>query len=250
MSANGTIPSPEDDRDWIAESIFPAKNELNLPKTLDLRSKMKAARNQKSRGTCAAFTGAAMKEYQERLDVSYNKHMSPEFIYFHRVTKPDSGMYGRNVMKILKDYGCAQEYMFPYRKSDPDKVSKKVYKDAENFKIISYARVYTIEGFKKALYKNGPCYISFPTYKHRPEFWRAGKDEKRSGGHAVCCVGYTKDGFILRNSWGEGWNGNGHVLYPFDEWGIQWEVWSSIDGSSTVPDPPPQLCSNKSCIVV
>ncbi|KKK76528.1 hypothetical protein LCGC14_2862730, partial [marine sediment metagenome] len=57
MLANATIPSPEDNRDWIAESIFPAKNELNLPKTLDLRSKMKTPRNQKSRGTCAAFTG-------------------------------------------------------------------------------------------------------------------------------------------------------------------------------------------------
>nr|QBK86252.1 MAG: papain family cysteine protease [Marseillevirus LCMAC102] len=249
MVANKTIQSPEDSRDWTAETIF---SELNLPKTLDLRSKMKAPRNQKSRGTCAAFTGAAMKEYQEKTDVSYDNYMSPDFIYFHRETKPGSGMHGRNVMKILKEYGCAQEYMLPYAKSDRTDISKKVYTDAKNFKILSYARVYTIEGLKKALYKNGPCYISFPTYKHRPEFWRAEKDEQRIGGHAVCCVGYTKDSFILRNSWGKDWNRTGHVLYPFVEWGKHWEVWSAIDDQSAVPDPPPklQLCLNKMCNLI
>ena len=31
------LKSPDDSRDWIAESIYPSKDELNLPKELDLR---------------------------------------------------------------------------------------------------------------------------------------------------------------------------------------------------------------------
>jgi len=33
------------------------------------------------------------------------------------------------------------------------------------------------------------------------------------GGHAVCVVGYTKQGtFIVRNSWGDGWGDNGFAF--------------------------------------
>ena len=37
------------------------------------------------------------------------------------------------------------------------------------------------------------------------------------GGHAVCLVGYTADGFIVRNSWGPGW-GAGGFAYASDDY--------------------------------
>ena len=52
-------------------------------------------------------------------------------------------------------------------------------------------------------------------------------------------VGYNKEGFIVRNSWGSKWNGNGHVIFPYADWGLHWEVWSSIDAES--PKLPPEL---------
>lgn len=249
---NETVKSPDDERDWVAESIYPEKDELKLPKTLDLRPNMTTPRNQGSRGTCAAFTAAAMKEWQERKDVGYEKYLSPEFIYFHRKTKPNAGMYGRNVMEILKNYGCPIEFELPYQKSDVQEISKEVYEKALNFKIKSYASVKTIDGLKTALYKNGPCYISFPTYKNRPEFWRAEPGESRRGGHAVLVVGYNKTGFIIRNSWGENWNGDGHVIYPYSEWGVHWEVWTTIDEKSSVPDEPSDLkkCLRAECQIM
>jgi len=33
--------------------------------------------------------------------------------------------------------------------------------------------------------------------------------ETADGGHAVCIVGYTKDHFIIRNSWGPTWGDKG-----------------------------------------
>lgn len=231
--------SPEDERDWVAESIYPS--DLKVPKTLDLRQRMPSVRNQGSRGTCAAHTASMIKAYQENVDIGINEHMSPEFIYFFREKKPDSGMYGRNVMKILKEKGTVPEYRFPYQSSDPEEIPSEILVQAQNFRIKSYALVKTIEGVKKALFVNGPCYVSFPVYKNRPEFWRAEKGEKRSGGHAVTLVGYNKEGFIVRNSWGSRWNGDGHVIYPYKDWGMHREIWTLIDEKSDQIKTPTRL---------
>jgi hypothetical protein len=52
----------------------------------------------------------------------------------------------------------------------------------------------------------------------------------------VTIVGYTKEGFILRNSWGADWADKGYVIYPFGDFGAHWEIWSTIDESSPEPD--------------
>lgn len=44
------------------------------------------------------------------------------------------------------------------------------------------------------------------------------KAEEADGGHAVAIVGYTKDGFIIQNSWGTGWGYNGFALLPYEDW--------------------------------
>lgn len=54
------VRSPEDKRDWKAESIFKVSS---LPKTLSLISDLQPIRNQGSQGTCAAQTAACMKEW-------------------------------------------------------------------------------------------------------------------------------------------------------------------------------------------
>ena len=101
---------------------------------------------------------------------------------------------------------------------------------AKKYKIKTYARVDTISGLKTALYQSGPCYIAFPVYDNRPEFWRKNDpDAERQGGHAVCVVGYNKTGFIIRNSWGKNWNGDGHVIYPYDEFGAHWSCYAVVD---------------------
>ncbi|MCO6418226.1 C1 family peptidase [Siccirubricoccus sp. KC 17139] len=43
------------------------------------------------------------------------------------------------------------------------------------------------------------------------------KDRARSG-HAVAIVGYTRDGFIIQNSWGPGWGRDGFALLPYEDY--------------------------------
>jgi hypothetical protein len=41
---------------------------------------------------------------------------------------------------------------------------------------------------------------------------------RADSGHAVAIVGYTQDGFIIQNSWGEGWGSGGFALLPYEDW--------------------------------
>ena len=38
------------------------------------------------------------------------------------------------------------------------------------------------------------------------------------GGHAFALVGYTREGFIVQNSWGPGWGVQGFAILPFTDW--------------------------------
>lgn len=226
---SGVHRSPEDPRDFIAESVMRTREVL--PETLDLRKNLKPVRQQGNRGTCAAFAASCMKEYQEYKDVQLNEYFSPEFIYFQRENKPMDGMYLRDLMKILVEEGACLEYECVYDLDDPIKeIDDMAYESASRFTIQSYAKVNTIQGLKQSLYEKGPCVIAFPTYHSDPQFWKPEYDDQiATGGHAVAVVGWTKDGFIIRNSWGEDWGDRGHDIYNFSDFGAHWEIWTTLD---------------------
>ncbi|VVU95084.1 Papain family cysteine protease [seawater metagenome] len=242
LKTNNTIPSPDDNRDWIAESIF--QSNFKLPKSLDYRGSLTTIRNQGSQGSCAAQTAACMKEWQERQDIGYINHMSPQFVYNNRENQASEGMYARDVMKILSIKGCCTELDYPYGKiEDPKEINDGTIKKAKNFKIKSYAKITTINGLKKALLINGPCYIAFPVFNNSMRMWIPKQGEKRDGGHAMTVVGYNNKGFIIRNSWGRSWGDNGYCTYTYDDWGSHWEVWTTIDDTSyEIPNPPIKKC--------
>lgn len=234
------MPSPYDERDWEYEArVVSAVGDITLPKTFKC-DKLRPVKNQGSRGTCVAMSLSCMKEYQEAVDDPrmINELMSPNSVYIYR--QPTSGMYPRNAMKILQEKGMCTERLFPYdRKEEPTKIPKEAVEEAKHYKIKSYARVTTIKGAKEALVEYGPLCVAFPYYSNgTPYFWKKPSvDAKLGGGHAVAIIGWNEKGFILRNSWGEKWNGDGHVIYPYEDWGAHWEIWSAIDEDTDyIPD--------------
>ena len=54
----------------------------------------------------------------------------------------------------------------------------------------------------------------------------------------MCVVGYNKEGFIIRNSWGYDWGDGGYCYMPYSDLGYAWEVWGTID-DNTVIEPKP-----------
>ena len=228
--------SPIDERDWIAEQIHPNSKEIKLPIVLDYRFDQLPIRNQGEQGSCAAHAACVMKEWQELKNINLNEYMSPQFIYNNRENQDGEGMYGRDLMKIMQKMGSVEEDKYKYGKIEtPESIPTSIYNRAKNYRIKGYARIETIEGLKVALKKNGPCYISFPVYNYGKEFWHPEtEDELWWGGHAVAVVAYDTSGFWLKNSWGIKWNGNGYTRYPFEHWGDHWEIFTTIDDTSSI----------------
>lgn len=230
----GALKSPDDLNDFIFEHLAHGPTGFyvsEFPPEFDLRIHAQPSRDQGKRGTCAAFTAAAIKEIQENRDCGFSEWMSPEFIYYHRDNKPASGMYGRNVFQILQRIGSVPEHMYPYSALDTHAPppTAELYEVAAKYRIANYARVTTVDGLKRALLELGPCYLQLPLYQTRPCFWIGAEGEKYNGGHAVAVVGFNKEGFILKNSWGKRWNIDGSIIFPYSDWGLQWECWVSVD---------------------
>ena len=228
--------SKPDDRDFVAESIY--SEDVEIPTELDLRQYLQPIQNQGSQGTCSAQVAACMKEYQEYMDKNLRgdeNKMSPQFIYNLRSEPGMEGMTPRETMKIINKDGVCREFLLPYNSSYglPDTTAMD---DAANFKIKQYAQVNTQDGLKTALVKDGVCYICFPVYNDTQRMWKPRQGEESKGGHAMAVVGYNNDGFIIRNSWGASWGDNGYTLYPYSDWGSHWEIWTSIDNASILPD--------------
>lgn len=222
--------SPTDPRDYMLESIYPKA--VVLPDKWDLRKDMRQIRDQSTQGTCSAQTAGAIKEWQEYVDLGFKEYMSPQFVYNLRPNQDSEGMYPRDTMEILYKIGIVTEKDYPYWTFDP--ITDELKEKATKYKIQGYAQVNTIDSLKKALFANGPCYIAFPVYNpERMEFWKPDyTGQQMMGGHAVTVVGYLKDKFIIRNSWSSEWGDKGYTYYPFNQFGMHWEIWTAIDANS------------------
>jgi C1A family cysteine protease len=238
----------------IPRAIYVGSKSLtaeDTPETLDMRPDLPPVRDQGQQGSCVAQAGVAMKEWQERKDIGYQGRLSPQFIYNLRSNYPNEGMYVVDLMRILTKWGVCQESHLPYQSTTrPSEITQSAYKDALNFRIKSYAEIpygSDISRVKTTLATNGPCVIAFNVYNYTPQFWNQREGDSYIGGHAVAIVGYTKDSFIIRNSWGPDWGDSGYTYYSFNDYSANKhkEIWTSVDDKSEIiPSSPGNRCCN------
>ena len=230
------LASPTDNRDYQAESIFPP--DISLPDEFDPRNSLLPIRNQGAEGSCVAEACAAIREIQEKKNINFEDYFSPQFVYNNRINQDGSGMYTRDAMDILFKKGILAEEDYPYGKIEkPEQISQEVFEKALNYKIKGYAYINTIQILKTAIYRNGACAFSVPVYASSI-MWKPEKlGDVAEGGHCMAAIGYNKEGFILRNSWGDGGANKGYLIFPYEDWGHQLEVWTVIDSESSKPDP-------------
>lgn len=228
--------SPYDERDFVFSNIYKS---IEIPIKVDYRDIMLPIRDQGSQGSCAAMSAAAMKEWQEIKDVELNEYLSPQFIYNSRENKDTEGMTNRDLMKILQNKGVCLETLYPYgTKKEP---SEEAIKQAELFRINNYARIYTLNELKQALFIKGPCIIAVPVYNYTDRMWHKNTEDEFLGGHDMCVVGYDDELNCLwiRNSWGVGFAESGYVKMSYQDFEDAWEWWSSVDLDTTYPPIDP-----------
>jgi C1A family cysteine protease len=232
------LQSPGDARDYQAETIFPS--DLSLPDEFDPRKELLPIRDQGIQGSCVAEASSAMREIQERKSsIDFEDYLSPQFVYNNRMNQDGSGMYPRDSMNILYKKGILAEEDYPYGKIEkPEQISADILTKASNYKILGYAYVNTIQTMKAAIFRSGACAITVSVYNSGNQMWKPIKPgDIVQGGHAMTAIGWTKEGFIIRNSWGTQWGDEGYTIFPYSDWGMQSEVWTVINDESSKPDP-------------
>lgn len=231
------VRSPFDKRDWKVSAIYP--KDIILPKSVDYRPQMQPVRDQGTQGSCLAQSGSAMKEWQEHFDIGLNEYLSPQCVYNLRKDTNEEGMYGRDLMEILKEKGISTEVLFPYESKGLPGMD--VLMNAAIHKIANYAQINTLQELKTSLFLNGPCIICVPVYNYGNRLWKQRPGDSFLGGHGTCLDGYddTIGGFYYRNSWGADWEDHGYTVFPYEDFPLAWEFWASVDAKSYDPPIPP-----------
>lgn len=150
-------------------------------------------KNQGSESTCVPTSISTMFEAMdyEPIDIHY--------IYDNRNNKPKEGMQIREALKFIQK-NLNDSYFQYYRLNSPLQIQ---------YSIVA----------------NGPCIFALPVRSNDYEFW---KGSENLGGHAIVCVGFDDEGFILQNSWGTQWGNYGRTKLKYKDANYIIEAWGIV----------------------
>ena len=228
---NGVVESSYDARD------YKIKADSEFPETFELPYKV-SVKNQGSKPTCVAHALSSLVEYHNLIETGKYRKFSTEFIYGTRNIGYyiGDGMVIRDALKTIQKYGDCYYADCPGNHDTADamkNINEKVeeYRDlAYPHRIGSYYRVRTQEEIKTALMNHGPVVISMTCKDNAyiaDDTYCYPQDAENSGRHCVLVVGWNENGWIIQNSWGALYAGDGYFTLPFD-FKIN-EAWGTTD---------------------
>ena len=222
--------------------------EMVLPPGIDLRPMCSAVENQGDVGSCTANAVVGALEYWQIVNGYKLTDLSRLFVYYNARRMADQegvdlGASMAHVMAALLAYGACAEAAWPYNEANWSvKPPPECYQGTLQFPGMHYARVSANDERKYVLATGLPIIFGMgvPEQAMMVEAARTGylkapdngiwEDPK--GGHAMLIVGYddSLNGWIVRNSWGNGWGKNGHFLIDYRAL----DVYGQPDGYWTV----------------
>jgi len=236
------LPSAKREQDWTADSAHDAGLVALAPPppAKDLREPWWTIGNQEDTGSCVGWASAdsvirwAMAK-AGKLQESAKVRLSPRYIWMASketdefTTRPTSfidsdGTSPKAALDVARRYGVVLESALPFKGGTLYKASASTfYTLAAQRRIASYVTLHPVptppqasllSGWRQWLAFGGPIMTRLDV----DATWdNVGSDGRLTtyrpattrGGHAVALVGYTKDYFIVRNSWGTGWGDRG-----------------------------------------
>ena len=198
----GCTPSVLDGSEYILDDMVEIPSTLKAPIQYSYDRYIQYVKDQGRQPTCVPTSISYLIELKNSFDnISYD--MSIDYIYDIRADKNANGMSIKEALHHMKKVGY---------------ISNKDYKNNSlgSLKTIDYyVKLNSITYIKYSLLSNGPCIFALPVYDSgRNDFWNGNKFE---GGHAICCIGYDENGFILKNTWGGAWGDFGNCYLPYSQ---------------------------------
>lgn len=193
------------------EQIYSIKQGIKIPEAYTYEPYMSPILNQGNESTCVPCSISAHLNWNYNITVKTNKidnGINIKEIYNIRADKNAEGMTIKEALHYLYKHG----------------VSTKV----GPMKIRKYALLKSEISLKQAILMNGPCLAALRVYNFGYEFWDKNLGEYQ-GGHCISIIGWNKNGFIIRNSWGASWGNKGYTLIPYEDFSQFLEMWTIID---------------------
>ncbi len=241
------FPDKIDVRDWFYQpTLSPLPEQFidfdNIPLILD----------QGTEGACTGFALAAVINYHliknKRVSAAsiQKECVSPRMLY-EMARRYDEwpgedyvGSSARGSVKGWTAHGVVKKWQWEDDMTGPSHLDESLAKAAMEVPSGAYYRVMhrNIRDMHAAISETGILYATLmvhqgwvnPQEKGRTyDYLHKNKRKKISlpiierkdradGGHAVAIVGYTREGFIIQNSWGEKWGNKGFALLPYEDW--------------------------------
>jgi hypothetical protein len=248
------IPSKKTESDWSYDNATQAgilRTPAAIPGTKDLREAWWKVNDQGETGSCVGWATADSVlrwTFVKAGKVKPNELVSPRFIWMAAKetdefnSQPttfieDDGTSPKAALDIARKFGAVLDKILPFSTGQlfPDP-AKTFYAIAAKLKIASYFNLGTNLGnWRTWLATKGPIltrlevdatWDNATATKGQLEIYQP---QTARGGHAVSLVGYTTNGFIVRNSWGESWGDNG---FAYASWSYAQAAFTEAYGVS------------------
>lgn len=235
----GCVLSPDDERDYQTKDYVT----MGVRPRTWMPKKLAPVLNQGQVGSCVAHTLATMKWYHEYRERKSEENYSTDFIYHNRRADDYQGygMMVREAVRNLTEDGVVKHHLLPTNTEYPSQVCKDfilaLLPEATEFKGKSYVRARTKDEICEAIYQHGAVCVAIKVMASFNSFYFRDDDtmtlplplpdEHFYGYHAITAIGYTEQGIVIQNSWGEHWGNKGLAILPWD-YEIN-EAWFVID---------------------
>lgn len=274
--ALGCIPSPEDERDYLAKDYIT----MGVRPMTYFPDKIAPILSQGFVGSCVSHTLATVKWYQERRERLSEQEYSTDFTYHNRrsTDHQEKGLIVREGLKNFVEDGTVLKKYLPTNTEYPDATTKTIVVAlkglAKEYKSDKYVRTYDPMELCDSIYQYGAALIAIKDYISFQGFVLRHEDdcmlpmpntqtEPFLGYHAVTAIGYDTDGLWIQNSHGNLWGWNGIAKIPWDYpitemWTIvdhkkNWDILSMtvdskdlyVNGKLSFMDVPPIIVENR-----
>jgi hypothetical protein len=231
---NVTVPSrPRDDNRQPPAELPSILRDVNQADKVDLRKYCTPIGNQGQTSRCAAFAWTHALEMGAnilgkpvpRLACSFTmlqfQKRQGDFKDFKYAYEGGDGTAGTwEPGQVLVESGTCRHDLWDNDAPHPKAPLEQLFDDAKSQRLEATVFDVGIEDLKRVLTAGCPVQVSMATGDAFQDIGADGvyrapeKPKGRHGYHAMLCVGYVGNFFIVKNSWGEDWGDKGYCYIP------------------------------------